>query len=184
MITEGDIAAVRDLRDLLEPARSGDRATAAQLRRALKWTKARLDEQPLAHLVDAWAADRGLPETSLPELVDSGLPLLALEMGWRRAAQAARPEPPAVDAVIDAAHAADAAMLGAIKQAKTVCRHTLNELNLTEIPEIGTAIMVGRRRLQLVAVSPAGRLTWRDPRSGELFTSAKTGRLRRTGPAR
>lgn len=150
----------------------------------MKWVAARLDDPPLVHLLDAWAADHGLPETSLTELVDSGLPLLALEMGWRRAAQTARPEPPAVEAVIDAAHAADAAMLEAIKQAKTACRKALSELNLVEIPPLGTVVPVGRRRLRLVEVSPAGRLTWQDVRRNDRFTSAKAGRLHRAGPAR
>lgn len=178
-----DLSAARDLRDLLEPALAGDRAAALKLRKAAKWVRRRLDAVTPVCQVDAWAADRGLPEGSAIMLMESGLPLLSLELGWRRAAQAARPAAPSLDQVIEAAHAADAAMLAALRSAKTVCRQVLNHLHLTEVPSIGTIVQVGRRRLELAEVSKVGRLTWRDVRSGERFTSAKTGRLRPTGRA-
>lgn len=181
LIQEGDIIAARDLRDLLEPARAGDRNAALQLRRAAKWVRRRLEALTPVHQMDAWAADRGLPEGSATILMESGLPLLSLELGWRRAVQTARPAAPSIDQVIEAANAADSAMLVALKAAKTICRQVINQLHLSEIPPVGTVIEVGRRRLELAEVSKAGRLAWRDVRSGERFTSKLTGQLHPAG---
>jgi|GEM_PF-2584368 len=181
MISDGDFAAACDLRDLIEPARAGDRAAALQLRKAERWVRKCLADAPPLHQLDAWLADHGLPTETAADLQESGLPLLALELGWRRAAQAARPAAPSVEALIEAADAADKAMQAALKMAKTVCRKIINQLNLTEIPPIGSAVAVGRRHLELMEVSPAGRMTWLHAKSGQLFTSGRTGRLRPAG---
>lgn len=86
-------------------------------------------------------------------------------------------EPPRIDSILDAANAADAVMLAALKAAKTICRKALNELHLTETPAVGAIVAVGRRHLELIAVSPAGRLSWRDVDRGSRFTSGRSGRL-------
>lgn len=180
MIPDCDFLAARDLRDLMGPAKAGDRSAALQLRKAERHLRKVLAEVPPIHWLDAWAAGHGLPDGCANDLQDSALPLLSLEFGFRKAARDSAGLPD-LSAVLDAAHESDAAMLAALKDAKTICRTVINQFNLTEQPAIGAIVPLGRRMLELVEVTPAGRLVWIDIDRPRLrFNSGLRGRPRRT----